>query len=178
MIGLGEIWSFVSMLRDHAYDTVFEIGDTGLQFGAELMHGPQNYRYGQYAKRQIDRQQKKLTPKAAKKSTQQANAKPQKVVTEKPLKFEEKKIFSEMMRRQNGESIIAHWKRQKTLLADPQKQTIIAHHVALNAKLNQEQARKNTITIERRKISSQYQKERVPKPTQKKSKSMKRTRTR
>ena len=37
MLGLAELWSFASLLRDSTYDTVFALGDTSLQFGAELI---------------------------------------------------------------------------------------------------------------------------------------------
>ena len=173
MIGVSEILSFASLLRDSSYDAVFAFGDTSLQFGAELIHGPQNTRYGQYAYRQIERQQKPLQAKAPQKPRKQAKA-TQKSIREKPLKFEEKRSFAEMMRREPGESIIEHWKRQKSLLAFPEKQQLVRDYVALKSRIETEQLAKKTIQTEMRSISSQYQKKQAPKRAPQKARTQRR----
>ena len=179
MLGLAELWSFASLLRDSTYDTVFALGDTSLQFGAELIHGPQNTRYGQYAYRQIERQQKPLQAKPPQKPNKQQTkpkaVRPHKTKFEQPLKFEEKRSFAEMMRRQNGESIIEHWKRQKVLLAAPEKQQLIQQHNTLKEQMRAKEMSENAIQAEMKSISSQYQKTRAPKQQ---TKTRKRSRTR
>lgn len=163
MVGLGELSSLAAFVRDRAYDTVFELGDTSLQFIGDMFRGYNENRHQAYAGRQIERQEKKIATKNPK---QQAKPKQRATPNPKPLKFEEKRTFAKMMGRQQGETIIEHWKRQKLLLAYGDKQQLIAHHTALQEKMRAEQVSQQTIEVERNSIASKYQKTRSPKQAQ------------
>ncbi len=140
--------SFAAWLRDRAYDTVFHVGDTALQFTADLIRGPENLRHDRYADRQLKMRERKPAPPTFK-------AKPK-----KSLSFSERQIFTHMMRRQTGESVIEHWKRRKELLAHPHKRELIRAEQKVEA-----EARKNhSITVERRSLAREYQQERLRKP--------------
>lgn len=146
MEGAAKSWSFSAWLRDRAYDVVFHVGDTALQFTADMIRGPENSRHDSYAARQLQRQERK--PMSALKA---ATAK-------KPLSFSEGQIFSEMLRRRNNESIIEHWKRRKDWLQHPHKRQLIA----VEQKIEREAtSRQQAITVEHRSLARQYQRERV-----------------
>lgn len=133
-------------MRGLSYDTVFHVGDTGLQFASDLIQGPDDGRHEKYAYRQIDKGQRQL-----------AKSQPQKAAKrkEKPLKFEERKILAEMAGRQQGESILEHWKRRKALLNDHDKQGRIAQYSALRAKIDgAEKSQNNAKDIA--KLKSQF----------------------
>jgi len=145
-------WSFTAWLRDRAYDTVFHVGDTALQFTADLIRGPDNIRHGPYSERQLGKQERKTLPPITK-------TKP-----EKPLSFSEKQVFTQMMRRQAGESVTEHWKRRKELLQHPRKRQLIA----TEQKIEAEAQKDRSITVERRSIASDYQENRLRKPRSRK----------
>ncbi len=149
MNGAAQNWSFTAWLRDRAYDTVFHTGDTALQFTADLVRGPGNIRHGPYIERQLGKQERKSTPPLTIKT------KP-----EKPLNFSEKQVFTQMLRRQAGESVIEHWKRRKGLLKHPHKRQLIS----VEQKIEAEAQRDRSITVERRNIASEYQQNRLRKP--------------
>jgi len=148
-------WNFTAWLRNRAYDTVFHVGDTALQFTADLIRGPDNIRHDPYSERQLGKQERKTPPPTTK-------AKP-----EKPLSFSERQTFTQMMRRQAGESVIEHWKRRKELLKHPHKRQLIA----VEQKVEAEAQKDRSITVERRSIASDYQENRL-----RKSRSRKRSR--
>lgn len=137
MFGLSEILSAVSVLRDLSYDTVFHIGDTGLQFTADLIRGPSETRYGKYAYRQIESQQRTVSKQNPKTQSR-----------EKPLKYNEKQAFARIMKRQQGESVIEHWKRQKYLLSYPNKQKLVKESQQLNGKMKRAQTSHDTAQLE------------------------------
>lgn len=158
MIGLGEIWSALSFARDSAYETVFHVGDTGLQFTADLIHGPDNPRHERYAYREINRREKQAERRYEAAQGIKRAVKPRKVLrSEKPLNFEEKRTFSEMTRRRAGESITRHWKRRKELLGHPRKRQLIE----LELKLREETEKEHSIAVERKSLAGEYQRERV-----------------
>jgi len=95
MDGAAKSWSFTAWLRDHAYDTVFHVGDTALQFTADLIRGPDNMRHIPYIERQLGKQERKSAPPPT-----------TKIKPEKPLSFSERQTFTQMLRRQAGESVI------------------------------------------------------------------------
>lgn len=133
MFGLENLLSVASFLRDGAYDTVFHVGDTGLQFTADVIRGPSDTRYGKYAYRQIESQQRKVSKQQPKMQTR-----------EKPLKYNEKQAFTQIMKRQHGESVIEHWKRQKYLLSYPNKQKLVKESQQLNSKMKASQKAHDT----------------------------------
>jgi len=137
VFGVGEILSALGTLRDLSYDSVFHVGDTALQFTADVIRGPDDMRYGKYAYRQIEKQQRRILKQAAKPK-----------IVEKPLKFEEKKAFAELMKRQQGETIIEHWKRQKRLLAYPNKQQLVKDYHTVNQKLEKAVKQQDTSKLE------------------------------
>jgi len=143
MDGAAKSWSFTAWLRDRAYDTVFHVGDTALQFTADLIRGPDNMRHIPYIERQLGKQERKSAPPPT-----------NKIKPEKPLSFSERQTFTQMMRRQAGESVIEHWKRRKELLKHPHKRQVIATERA--------------ITVERKTIASEYQQNRMKKPRSRK----------
>lgn len=152
-------FSVFEWFRDKAYDTVFHVGDTTLQFAADIIRGSDYSRHDKYVSRQVDRQERK-----------QATPKVKQPKPEKPLNFQEKAIFVEMTRQKTNESIVEHWKRRKELLSHPQKRNLIQ----IEQKLNAEAAKQREISTEMKQISTIYQKERVSKQT--KERSRKRTR--
>jgi len=151
-------YSLFNWLRDKAYDGVFHVGDTALQFTADIIRGSDHSRHDSYATRQMNRVERKQAPK------------PKQVKPEKPLNFQEKAFFVEMMRRKENESVIDHWKRRKELLAHPQKRNLIQ----IEQKLNAEQTKQHAIKTEMKPIATTYQKERVQK--QKRERTRKRSR--
>lgn len=153
--GIDAIGSVGRYLRDRAYDTVFEIGDTSLQFIGDMFRGYNEDRFQAYAHRRIDRYEHKHIPKS--KPTQAM------VTSQKPLTFSEKNSFAAMMGRQRGESIVEHWKRQKNLLAYPDKQSLIMQHEDLKTRVKKENIQGQQIEVELRSIAKQYQNDRVPK---------------
>ena len=158
MIGLGEIWSALSFARDGAYEAVFHIGDTSLQFTADLIHGPDNPRHERYAYREIGRREKQAERRyEAAQGIKQPSKPPARVKPERPLNFEEKRVFSEMTRRRAGESIIEHWKRRKQLLEHPHKRQLIE----IERKLEAEAQKDHSIHVERKSIAQDYQQQRV-----------------
>ena len=164
MVGFAEIWSVFSILRESGYESVFHLGDTALQFTADLIHGPDNPRHEQYSYRQIDQQQKKAErKKPAQKKISSIPKKPAQktrpIAAERPLNISEKKYFSEITRRQQGKSIIEHWKRRKYMLSHPHKRSLISAEKSLDAV----EAKQHIIETEMKSISSKYQKQRLPK---------------
>ena len=125
MFGLEEIFTTLSALRNISYDSVFHVGDTALQFTADLIRGPDDLRYEKYAYRQIEKQQRQIPKTKAAENFR-----------EKPLRYEEKQIFSQLMQRQQGETVIEHWKRQKMLLNYPNKHQLIGDYQELSRRLN------------------------------------------
>lgn len=148
-------WSFSAWLRDRAYDAVFHVGDTALQFTADLIRGPDNARQGGYADRQLKMQDRKNPPATQK-------AKP-----EKALNYSEKQTFTQMMRRQVGENLIEHWKRRKSLIQHPHKRELIA----VEQKVEAEAKKDRSITVERKSIASEYQQDRITKPSRNRKRS-------
>ena len=63
---------FAAWLKTRAYDAVFHLGDTGLQFMADLIRGADNPRRSSYDARQTKRQERK-SPPTMKASTQKAS---------------------------------------------------------------------------------------------------------
>ena len=158
MIGLGEIWSALSLARDGAYEAVFHIGDTSLQFTADLIHGPDNPRHERYAYREIHRGEKQGERRQeAAQGIKHPRKPPARVKPERPLSFEEKRLFSEMTRRQAGESIIEHWKRRKQLLEHPHKRQLIERE----RKLEAEAQKGHPIHVERKSVAQNAQQQRV-----------------
>ena len=140
-------WSLGAWLRDRAYDTVFHVGDTALQFTADLIRGPDNARHEPYIQRQLGKQERKNPPEI------------KKTAPEKPLNFSEKQAFTQMLRRQSGESIIEHWKRRKELLQHSDKHQLIATEQKIEAEAKKERS----IQVERKTIASDYQQNRLRK---------------
>ncbi len=114
---------FGEKLGDFLYDTVFHVGDTALQFTADLIHGPDNYWSGGYHKRQISKSERVGLKRAKKQKA-----------TPRPLSIEERKVFTSLLKRQNGETIIEHWKRRKAMLDYPNKRELVRE---INAVSNQ-----------------------------------------
>ena len=106
--------SIISKLRDLAYDTVFHVGDTALQFTADLIHGPDNYWSGGYHKRQSEKTERK-NMKAIQKGGKPAPR----------LNAGDHKVLDEMLKRQKNETIIEHWKRRKAMLDYPNKRELV-----------------------------------------------------
>ena len=71
-------------LRDRAYDTVFEIGDTSLQFIGDMFRGYNENRHQAFAHRTISRREKQSSSKISH----------QKPRPEKPLSFDQKRSFA------------------------------------------------------------------------------------
>jgi len=147
MDGAAQNWSFTAWLRDRAYDTVFYVGDTALQFTADLIRGPDNARHEPYMQRQLGKQERKNPPEIKKNAP------------EKPLNFSEKQAITQMLRRRSGESIIEHWKRRKELLYHPDKRQLIA----TEQKIEAEGKKDRSIRVERKTITSDYQQNRLRK---------------
>lgn len=154
MDGIGRFGRF---MRDQAYDVVFEVGDTSLQFIGDMLRGYNEDRHRAFAHRQIARTERRHMPKVT--PTPATNEEAPKPTPQKPLSFSEKQAFAAMMGRQSGESIIEHWKRQKALLAYPDKQALIAHHKALQMRVKKEKMQEDEIQVEMRSIASRYQKQ-------------------
>lgn len=155
MNAAAQNWSFTAWLRDRAYDSVFHVGDTALQFTADLIRGPENGRHDGYADRQLKKQERKTAPAIKK-------AKP-----EKPLNYSEKQTFAQMMRRQVGESLIEHWKRRKSLIQHPHKRGLIT----AEQKVEAEAKKDRSITVERKSIASDYQQTRLRKSSRNRKRS-------
>jgi hypothetical protein len=146
MFGIDNLISVIGLARDFSYDTVFHFGDTGLQFGADLIRGPDHGRHENYAYRQIDKGQRQLAKAQAPKAAMRK---------EKSLKFEERKVLAEMAGRQQGESIVEHWKRRKALLNAPDKHSRIAEFTALKTKIDRLEASQNNAK-ESAKLQAQF----------------------
>ena len=140
--------SLLSKLRDLAYDTVFHVGDTALQFTADLIHGPDNYWSGGYYKRQFNKSER----------AEQKRAKKQKATT-RPLSIEERKVFTSLLKRQNSETTIEHWKRRKRLLAHPYKRELIRKINAVSNQVNNTEKPQDKAKLEAqfRKLSQTHQ---------------------
>ena len=106
--------SIISKLRDFAYDTVFHVGDTALQFTADLIHGPDNYWSGGYHRRQSEKAERK-NAKAIQKGEKPAPR----------LDAGDRKVLDEMLKRQKNETTIEHWKRRKAMLDYPNKRELV-----------------------------------------------------
>jgi len=104
--------SILNRMRDAAYDTVFHVGDTGMQFVADLIRGPENARQPSYEKRQLGKQERS---------------------GEKPIKLEERQLFSELLKRHHGEPLTLYWKRRKAHLASPDKASLVGQFRELRA---------------------------------------------
>ena len=168
MEAMGRMGRF---LRDQAYDIVFELGDSSLQFIGDMFRGYNEDRHNAFAHRQIGRQERRQATKAPQTKSSAAGSKPR---PQKPLSYSEKQSFAGMMGRQTGESIIEHWKRQKMLLACPDKQGLIAQHTELQMRVKNEKMQDHAIQTEMKSISSQYQKKRVAKTAKKQLRGRKR----
>lgn len=163
---------FGRFMRDQAYDVVYEVGDTSLQFIGDMFRGYNEDRHRAFAYRQIDRHERRHISKV--KPAPTTTEKAPKPIVQKPLTFTQKQTFANMMGRQSAESIIEHWKRQKALMAYPDKQSLIAQHEALQMRVKKEEMQEQDIQVEMRSLSSQYQKQRMPKKSQSKKRGKKR----
>lgn len=168
MDSMGHMGRF---LRDRAYDAVYEVGDTSLQFIGDMFRGYNEDRHQAFANRQISRYEKKniLNQPKPVQSVQTSKRSP-----ETPLSYDQKQSLVKMMGRQPGESIIEHWKRRKQLLQYPDKPTLIAQYDALEMRIKTEEILEQGIVAEMKSISSQYQKDRVPKNSKSQTRGKKR----
>ena len=141
--------SVTEWLRNRAYDAVFHVGDTALQFTADLIRGYELHRHQSYTHRQLDRQERTQGIH----ETRQVASNP-----EKPLNYSEKQAFLELTERMRDESVIEHWKRRKELLAHPHKRDLIEAHAKVQAEY---EAR--SIGIETHMTAEDYQRERIRK---------------
>jgi hypothetical protein len=168
---MDSMGSFGRFLRDRAYDAVYELGDTSLQFLGDMFRGYNEDRHQAFAHRQISRYEGRNIPKVPKptKSAQASRPAP-----ETPLSYAQKQSLVKMMGRQAGESIIEHWRRRKQLLQYPDKPSLIAQHDALEMRLNTEEKHEHSIHAEMRSLASQYQKNRIAKKHRSNNRSKKR----
>lgn len=157
---MDSMGSFGRFLRDRAYDAVYEVGDTSLQLIGDMFRGYNEDRHQAFAHRQINRFEKRNIPKVPKPTQSVQASKP---TPEKPLSYAQKQSLVKMVGRQPGESIIEHWKRRKQLLQYPDKPSLIAQYDALEMRVKKEEMQEQGIVAEMKSISSQYQKDRVPK---------------
>lgn len=105
--GIHNVFTAIGVARDLAYDGVFHIGDTTMDFMYDIASGGSHnssYRTG-YMNRQLDRRERRST--------------------DKPLKLEERKIYEQIFQRQQHEPLIDYWKRRKALMAYPDKHELI-----------------------------------------------------
>ena len=81
-----------------------------------------------------------------------------KISKEAPLNYEERIQFQELMQRQDGETIIEHWKRQKALLAIEGKKDLVCQYKALKSSQNKLESKKQTFAAEKekRKLEEQF----------------------
>ena len=98
------IWGWV---QDRLYDTVFHVGDSTQEFLWSVAYGTDTDRSQAYQHRQLNRQERK---------------------GELPLTQEERLIFTEILKRYEGEKLLDYWKRQKALLNYPDKHALIEQH--------------------------------------------------
>lgn len=153
MNGAAKNWSFTAWLRDRAYDAVFHLGDTALQFTADMIRGPESQRHDHYTGRQLRKQERKSSP-----ATRQAG---------KPLNYVERQAFQQMTKRKAGESLIEHWKRRKQLLQHPDKRQLIAIEQKVAALAQKE----HPITVVRKSVTQESQQTRMRKKTQRRKRS-------
>lgn len=104
------IWGWI---QDRLYDTVFHIGDSAQQFLWDTMRGPENARHDGYVDRQLQRTQRQTN--------------------QKPLNFEERQAFAELLQRGANESLVEFWKRRKALLDHPDKRDLAEQALAVKA---------------------------------------------
>ena len=158
-------------MRDQAYDIVFELGDTSLQFIGDMFRGYNEDRHNAFAHRQIGRQERRQATQVPQPKGRAVGSKSR---SHRPLSYSEKQSFAGMMGRQTGESIIEHWKRQKMLLSYPDKQGLIAQYTEVQMRVKKENMQEHAIQTEMKSISSQYQKKRVAKTAKKQLRGRKR----
>ena len=127
----------LAAIRDRAYDVVASEGDFALQFIGDLIRGPDADRGAAFLKRDQDRR---------------------KISKEAPLNYEERIQFQELMQRQDGETVIEHWKRQKALLAAEGKKDLVRQYKALKSSQDKLEGRKQSFAAEKekRKLEEQF----------------------
>ncbi len=91
------------------YDTVFHVGDSALQFTADLIRGPENDRAKSYYARQMASQNRK--------------------VQQLPLDKLQRDVFASMLKRKPSETQMQYWKRRKELLAHPKKHQLVGQEM-------------------------------------------------
>lgn len=127
----------LAAIRDRAYDVVASEGDFALQFIGDLIRGLDADRGAAFVKRTQERHKTSKEP---------------------PLNYEERVQFQELMQRQDGETIIEHWKRQKALLATEGKKDLARQYKALKSSKNKLESKKQRSAAEKekRKLEEQF----------------------
>lgn len=97
-------------LMDRAYDAVFHVGDTAQEFLWDVVKGPQDQRTAAYHSRILDSHHRR---------------------GEFPLTQQERQSFERMIVRSPDERQMDYWKRQKALLAFPNKKALVSGYMAL-----------------------------------------------
>lgn len=103
--------SFLTWLRDRAYDFVYYDIGTGLDFVGDLFRGPSGY--SQSLHRQAEKAQKRTA--------------------EKPLSKTDQAAFTALLKRHPSEGQVAYWKRKKALLRHPDKKALVTAQKAQKA---------------------------------------------
>jgi hypothetical protein len=119
-----------STIRDTLYNIVFTEGDFALQLVGDLIGGTSRAREAKHLERQIHRQERRVHGNKADKHRTPTTA---------PLRYEERKVFQEIMQRHEGEEQVAYWKRKKRLLNHPNKQQLVAQELASRAQAEKQQ---------------------------------------
>jgi hypothetical protein len=103
-------------LRDGLYHVVFTEGDFALQLVGDFVGGTNRAREQKHLERQLNRKERLTHGKAAEKFR-----KPQ----IKPLTYEERQVYLEILARKPGEDQVKYWKRKKKLLNVYDKQELV-----------------------------------------------------
>jgi len=127
----------LAAIRDRAYDVVASEGVFVLQFIGDLIRGPDTDRGAAFVKR--DQERRKINKEPA-------------------LNYEERVQFQELMQRQDGETIIEHWKRQKVLIATEGKKDLVRQYKALKSSRQKLEGKKQSSAAEKekRKLEEQF----------------------
>jgi len=140
--------------RDQLYDFVYQEGDFALQMVGDLFRGYEPSREKKHLTRQIKHREKRVASSIPKpeKNNQVGARKSQ--IHEKPLLYNEKQAFVDLLKREADEGQIEYWKRKKWLLSLPN--ISIREMLAIRAEIGKQIAT-DTIEVEANSITQSYQ---------------------
>jgi len=154
VISGSEQTGWFAWVRDQLYDFVYQEGDFALQMVGDLFRGYEPKRENKHLERQIRHREKRASQPIPKSKKTNETQNKQSQIREKPLSYNEKLAFVDLLKRETGEGQIEYWKRKKWLLSLPNE--TIREMLTIRSDIDKQIAT-DTIEVEANSITQSYQ---------------------